>query len=211
MVGNSIHGMSGIVMQMQTLVLGFRRWRRCLGRRHVLVRSSDRRQARALLLLIVSAWTAAVGAAAMGITVYDDRLDAFAAQRLDRHEITATAAADSRPANAGYSKYHLTPVSWQAGGAVHTDELRTPYQVKAGDSQNVWVDAQGDSVAAPLLDQDATIEAIAAAAGLWLLITGAGTAAWLLLRKRLDRSRYADWDSDFRDLADDDGRRSKGA
>ena len=76
-------------MQLQTVILGLASWRRRLGTQNPLVRTSDRRQARALLLLAVLASATVPGAGLAGLTVYESRVDAFAAQRLTRHEITA--------------------------------------------------------------------------------------------------------------------------
>ncbi len=97
-------------MQMQTLRRDFRYWRRCLSSRNPLVRDSDRREARALLVVIVVSLTAAPVACTTGSAVYDQRIATFTAQRLALHEIPATVTADSRPANVGYSKYQVTPV-----------------------------------------------------------------------------------------------------
>jgi hypothetical protein len=193
-------------MQMQTLRLGFRRWRRCLGARNALIRRSDRRQARALLIVIVLSLIVMTAAAAAGSAVYDGRVQTFAAERLARHQIAVLATANSTPANVGYSKYQVTPVRWNFGHDTHTDQLLTTHTVKAGVSQSIWVDSGGNQVEAPRLDQDAVAEAVAAALALWLGFTGVGAGAWLILRSRLDRSRYADWDKDLDDLADEGGR-----
>ena len=58
----------------------------------------------------------------------------------------------------------------------------------------------------PLTDQDAATEAAVTAFGLWFAAVGVATAAWTVLRIRLDRMRYADWDRELDDLADSGGR-----
>jgi hypothetical protein len=40
---------------------------------------------------------------------------------------------------------------------------------------------------------------------------GFGVAVWGLLRRRLDRTRYADWDRELDDLADNGGRSNRNA
>lgn len=193
-------------MQMQTLALGLGRWRRCLGARNVLVRRSDRREARALLIVVVLSLTATpVAAAAAGSALHDSRVQTFAAEQLTRHQVAVTATADSAPANRGSDKYQVTPVRWNFNQDVHTDQLLTTFTVKAGEPQTIWVDAGGNQTREPRVDQDAVAEAVVVAAALWLVITGAGVGAWLILRSRLNHSRYADWDRDLEDLAENDG------
>jgi len=43
-----------------------------------------------------------------------------------------------------------------------------------------------------------------------LMVAGTGAGAWALLRHRLDRARYAEWDRALDDLAgNDDGRTNR--
>jgi hypothetical protein len=46
---------------------------------------------------------------------------------------------------------------------------------------------------------------------LWFAAVGVATAAWTVLRIRLDRLRYADWDRELDDLADNGGRTNRNA
>jgi hypothetical protein len=140
-------------MQMRALGLGFRRWCRSLGARNALVRSSDRREARALLIVIALSLIVIPAAAAAGSAVYDGRVKTFATERLARPQIAVLATTDSAPANVGYSKYQVTPVRWNSGHDAHTDQLLSTYTVKAGVSQSIWVDASGNQVEAPRLDR----------------------------------------------------------
>ncbi|MET0699061.1 MAG: hypothetical protein ABWY93_05300 [Mycobacterium sp.] len=167
------------------------------------MRKSDRREARALLIVIFLSLAATPVAAAAGSAVQDNRVQTFAAERLARHQVAALATADSTPANVGYSKYQVTPVRWNFAHDAHADQLLTTFTVKAGEPQTIWINSDGDQVEAPRGEQDAAIEAAVAALALWLVVTGAGVGAWLILRCRLDRCRYADWDKDLDDLADD--------
>lgn len=193
-------------MPLQRLALEFRTWCQCLVGRNPLVRSSDRLQARALLAIVVVAAVALPAAGAVGGAVYDGRVQDFAQHRATLREIAVTATADSRPANAGYSKYHFTPVRWTVDDTVRTDELRTPYVVKSGERQLVWVDDTGARVAVPLGPEDATTQAVVIGCLLWLLIAGAGGACWFLLRLRLDGSRDDGWERDLAGQRDDGGR-----
>lgn len=193
-------------MQAHTVALRLRRWLRCVVARNPLVRGSDRREARALLVAVLLSLAAAPVAWTAGDTVYVARVETFETQRLANHQIASTAAEDSSPANAGYSKYHLTTVRWKVDTQEHTEVLETPYTVKAGDTLPIWVDEAGNHVPAPLSNQEATTEAVIAGFVLWLIVAGAGVMGWVLLRTRLDRSRYAEWASAIEDLTDNGGR-----
>lgn len=63
---------------------------------------------------------------------------------------------------------------------------------------------------APLTDDEAVSQAVVAALTGWLTVAGTGVGAWALLRHRLDRARYTEWDRALDDLAgNDDGRTNR--
>lgn len=45
----------------------------------------------------------------------------------------------------------------------------------------------------------------------WSLAVGLAVTGWAVLRMRLDRGRYADWDSELGGLADNGGRTNSNA
>ena len=196
---------------MQTFTLSFGSWLRRLNVRNPLVRTSDRIEAAAVLLIAVLALLAAPVAGAAGTAVYDNLTHRFAADRLSRHEVAATVTHDSSLAPQAYEKPFLTPIQWQFAGHVHTDEVRTPDRIKAGERQKIWIDAAGSRTVKPLTDQNAATEAAVTAFGLWFAAVGVATAAWTVLRIRLDRMRYADWDRELDDLADSGGQTNRNA
>ena len=101
---------------MQTFTLSFGSWLRRLSVRNPLVRTSDRIEAAAILLVFVVALLAAPVAGAVGTVVYDNLTHRFAADRLTRHEVAATVTHDSSLAPQAYEKPFLTPIQWQFAG-----------------------------------------------------------------------------------------------
>lgn len=189
-------------MQLRTLAHHLR----CLVGRNPLIRHSDRREARSLFVVLVVALIAAPVAYTAGNSVYDGRVAAFEVQRLSRHEIAATVAADSRPVTSGYSRYHFATVRWRVDAEERRAELQTTYPVKTGDSVSIWVDADGHHVQEPLGPKDATTQALVVGFGLWFAVACAGAASWVRLRRRLDRARDAEWARALEDLSDNGGR-----
>jgi hypothetical protein len=74
--------------------------------------------------------------------------------------------------------------------------------IKPGDRKEIWVDTAGNQTVAPLTDRDAAIDAVGVAVASWAVTAGAGAAAMAVLRYRLNRRRYAAWDRELEDLAD---------
>jgi hypothetical protein len=87
----------------------------------------------------------------------------------------------------------LAPATWTApDGTVHSGLIAVAAGTPAGTAVRVWTDARGDPVAAPDRAQaatDATVAGAGAATGTVLLFA----AAWLVLRRALDRRRMAAW------------------
>ena len=185
---------------MQTFSLSLASWWHHLLARNPLVRGSDRIEAVAVLLIVVVGILVIPLAGAAGTAVFDERTHAFAADRLTRHQVEATATRDSTASLEAYEKPFLTQIHWQYAGGTHTDEMRTE-RMKAGDPLPIWVDAAGNRSAEPLSDKDAAAAAIVAALALWAAVVGSATAVWAGLRHRLIRLRYADWDRELDDLA----------
>ena len=195
---------------MQTFTPSLGSWLRRLSARNPLVRGSDRVEAGAILLVFVVALLAAPVAGALGTATFDNLTDRFAADRLNRQEVTATATADSVLAPQAYEEPFLTPIRWQFAGADHTEEVRT-YRLKAGEQLAIWIDAQGNRTKKPLTHENAATEAIVTAFGLWFATVGVAAAAWTILRIRLNRLRYAHWDRELDNLADNGGRTNHNA
>ncbi len=187
-------------------------WLRRLVARSPLVRASDRIEAAAVLVVLVASVLVIPFVGAVGTAFYDGRVHAFAAERLTRHEVEATATRGSSVTRLPpYQSAFLTPLEWQFAGRAHTDIVSTPHPMKVGDQATIWVDTAGEPTGPPPSADEAATDAVMAAFGLWVAVVGFGVAAWALLRRRLDRTRYADWDRELDDLADNGGRTNRNA
>jgi hypothetical protein len=195
---------------MQTFTLGLGVWTRRLFARHPLVRLSDRLEAASLVMIFVVALLAVPVAGAAGTAVHDDLVHSFAAQRAERQQIEATVTRDSRATAQAYDNPYLSSIQWQFNGTTHTDDVRTA-KLKAGEHVQVWIDSAGNRRTAPPTDRDAAAQAVIAAVAVWSLAVGLAVIGWAVLRLRLDRGRYEDWDRDLDDLAGNGGRTNNNA
>ena len=196
---------------MQTVTLNMGSWLRRLLVRNPLVRASDRIEAAAILSRSLRRCWSCPFAGALGTAVYDNRVHAFTSERLAVHEVEATATHDSSVTRLPYQSSVLTPLQWQFAGHTHTDIVSTPKDMEVGEKTSIWVDAAGDRMERPPSDLDAAIDAVMAAFGIWVAVAGGGAAGWALLRYRLNRMRYAAWDRELDDLADNGGRTNRNA
>ena len=196
---------------MQTVTLNMGSWLRRLVVRNSLVRASDRIEATAIFVGLASAVLVVPFAGALGTAIYDNRVHAFTAERLAVHEVEATATQDSSVTRLPYQSSVLTPLQWQFAGHTHTNIVSTRGDMEVGERTSIWVDAAGDRVERLPSDLDAALEAVMAAFGIWVAVAGGGAAGWALLRSRLNRMRYAAWDRELDDLADNGGRTNRNA
>ncbi len=190
--------------------VGFGSWSRRLSGRNPLVRVSDRIEAVAILLVVAVALLAAPIAGAVGTAVHDSLVHRYASDRASRQQVTATVTADGALEPRAYEEPFLTPIRWNFAGVAHTAEVRS-YHMKAGEQLSIWVDTTGDRTTKPLTDENAATQAVVTGFGLWFAAVGAASAIWTVLRLRLNRSRYAAWDRELDDLADNGGRTNRNA
>ncbi len=191
---------------MEIFSLGLGGWLRRLSRRNPLVRTSDRIEATAALIVFIVALLAIPVVGTVGTAIYDGLAHRFAADRFSRQEVVATVSDDSSLKPMPYEKPFVTTIKWQFAGHPFTDEVRTSDRVKAGERQTIWIDTEGNRTMKPLANQDAATEAVASAFGLWFTTVGVAAAALTVLRIRLNRRRSVDWDRELQDLADNGGR-----
>lgn len=194
---------------MQTFTFSLNCSPRWVSSRNPLVRASDRIQVAAMLLVFAIALLSAPLAGAAGTVIHDSLSHRVAQDRVSRHQFVATATQDSTMMPQAYEKPFLTPIQWEFANTVHVGELRTSDSVKAGDKHTIWIDSAGNRSSEPLSDGDAAAEAVIAAVGLWFATIGIASAGWALLRWRLNQRRHADWDREFKELADNGGRMNR--
>ena len=201
-------GDTGVVMEVLTLCFGTRL--RCLASRNPLVRVADRFEAAAGILLVTVALLAAPIAGAVGTATHDALARQYAADRASRHSVVATVTGDSVLAPREYEQPFLTAIRWDHSDEARTGAMRT-HRMKAGDTMTIWVDTSGNPTTPPLTDENAATEAVVTGFGLWFTTVGIIAAAWTLLRLRLNRFRYAAWDRELKNLADNGGRTNHSA
>ncbi|OBC10725.1 hypothetical protein A5784_04625 [Mycobacterium sp. 852013-50091_SCH5140682] len=187
---------------METFTLNAGTWIRRLATHGPLVRTSDRIEAAVGFLVLVLVLLAMPIAGALGTTAYDTRVHEYAAQRLATHRVDAVTTDASSPSKMRYQEGFATPVQWQFAGKHHTDTVRTPVRLTPGDHKSVWVDGAGNRTVAPPTDRDAAIDAASIAVVSWLAVAGAGAAVLVVVHSRVNRRRYAGWDRELEDLAD---------
>lgn len=190
---------------MEVFTNSFGVWLRRLTARNPLVRVADRFEAFALLAVGAVMILTVPVAGAVGTATHDRLSETFAAQRLVRQDVNATAVADSREDPEPYQTLYLTTVTWTYNGVTHEDDVRT-HRIDAGDTVVISVDGAGNRTARVPTDDDAAAQAVLAALGLWCAVVTAAVALWLLLRMRLNHLRSTAWDRDLDDLADNGGR-----
>jgi hypothetical protein len=181
-------------------------WLRRLTVCNPLVRRSDRIEAIAILAVWIAVVACTPFAAALGTVVHDAQSHAYAAQRSDRHRISAVATRGSTVDISRYAASYVTPIEWRYGGRNHSGVVGTSKTMRTGEQQSVWVTSAGEMTTPPPSSTDAAVEAILAALGAWLVVIGLGAGGLTVLRHRLNHIRYACWDREFDDLADDGGR-----
>jgi hypothetical protein len=187
---------------METFTLNAGTWIRRLVTRGPLVRTSDRVEAAVAFFIVVLVVLAFPVACAMGTTAFDTRAHEYAAQRLASHHVDAITTEGSSPSKMRYQDAFVTPVQWQFAGKQHIDTIWTPVSLKPGEHRPIWVDAAGNRTTAPLTDRDAAIDAISIAGASWLVVAGVGTAVLVVVHSRVNRRRYAGWDRELENLAD---------
>ena len=153
----------------------------------------------AVMLLAVIPFAAAVGTA-----VHDEHARMYAAQQRDRHQVAATATADSTPSPRG--PVAVVQARWQAGDVENAGTFTYNSPVKDGSSLDIWVDNNGRQVNPPTPSWQAGADALVAAVGLWLCAAAAAALLVALVRGGLRHARYNAWNRDIAVLVHDGGR-----
>jgi hypothetical protein len=170
-----------------------------------LVRSIDRVEAFAVALAIVVAVLAVPISAAVGTAVHDSRSHLYAEQNDTRHPVSARVSAvpDSRPLSR--TGTITVPVEWWHGNTHRTGRLQTQSTVAAGDSVDLWVDADGAQVLPPTSPSRAVVEAVTAAVGIWLGVAAGAALLSVVVQFGCDCIRSTRWQHDLDSLVDGGG------
>lgn len=183
-------------METFTIGLADQWWLRVLGR-NPLIRRSDRIEALVVCLAVLLCVVAIPIAAAVGTAVHDVRMRYYAEQAQARHQVTATAGEDAlvefQPNHVSFS----ARTSWTFAGRKHADVVAWSDRVKSGDQQTIWVNDAGDDVGPPPSPRQATSDGIGAAFAAWSLVAAASAVSVYVVRRRLERWRFAQWDREI--------------
>ena len=192
---------------MQTFTIGVgHRWWTQVFRRNPLVRRSDRIEVLVLGFAVLLTVVAIPVAGAIGTFVHDARTRVYAEEAQTRHQVTATAIEDGTVVMQPKSLSFTARATWSAAGRDHTEIVMWSDQVKAGDQQSIWVNADGAKVGPPSSSGDAAADAVGIAIYVWLGVAAASAGVVYLVRRGLDHRRYAQWDCELNASRENDGR-----
>ncbi|MCX4673694.1 hypothetical protein OG453_44885 [Streptomyces sp. NBC_01381] len=166
-------------------------------RRSPLRRRSDVVEAWTVLLLgAVTLFVAPLAGAFAGASTYDTLHAEAERQRTDGHVVRATLTEDAPAANSVDSwTLHPVKVRWNdRGGTAHTATARVEAGATSGSRADVWLDARGRGIAAPMTEdvQWGTAIAVGGAASVLVWVFTGG--AWITVHAAVNRRRMVEWE-----------------
>ncbi|CAN5296975.1 membrane protein [soil metagenome] len=178
---------------------------RALGR-NPLIRRSDRLEALSLLAVVVVALVAIPFAGQVADMAYDASMRTVDEQTRTRHSVEAKVTEGSTGMPADFENSPYVRAEWREGTQQRSEMVVSPVTVGAGAPITLWLDEDGDVVAAPLTASDARVNAMGVSGTVWITAVAFGALAALLSRRALDRSRAHAWERELRLLRhNDDG------
>jgi hypothetical protein len=195
-------------MQTFTIGLGHRWWTQVF-RRNPLVRRSDRIEALVFSFAVLFTVVAIPIAGAIGTFVHDARTRVYAEEALTRHQVTATAVEPGvivvqPPRGVSFT----ARAKWSASGRDRSGVVNWSDQAEIGDQQAIWVNDAGENVGPPTPPSRADGDAVAIAISLWFGVACASAGLMYVVRRWLDRWRYAEWDREINPYRDNNDRRN---
>jgi len=166
-------------------------------------RPSDRVQAAALFLVVLSSLLAGAGAVLLGIGIHAREAAESREQTASRYEATAILLADGpAPGAAGRSgtpgESGPAKAFWVTrDGQRHTGEVDARAGTVAGNEVPIWLDATGTPVDRPLTQISAAVDAVVVATGLWAAVVFVLALAYRGVVFALDRFRLARWQQEW--------------
>ncbi|GAB3020280.1 hypothetical protein MBOU_21200 [Mycobacterium bourgelatii] len=123
---------------------------------------------------------------AVGDGVHESRSRVHAEQEQNRQLVTAVVTSDKvQPQALSDPELVSVPAKWFAGGTEHAGLISAPRGVKAGDSVDIWVDADGYHVGVP--HRTPLDEAVAVGLSTWLSVAAVGAvvmaAGWAVAER----------------------------
>jgi hypothetical protein len=188
---------------METFTLDPRCWR--IGRifgRNPLLRRADRVEALVMLVALIVSLVVIPVAGVAAIAVYDVRDSRYAQEAHERHTVVATVL-ETQSDGAGST---VVQARWPLAAGERTGPLQLTTDAKVGDRIGIWVDKDGNPVAAPTPTWHAVGDAYGTALAILLFVGVTMTSLVSGLRSRLDRARDAQLERELRCLEEDGGR-----
>jgi hypothetical protein len=145
-------------------------WRLAPWSRNRLMRSSDRLESAAVLLVVMLVLLLIPVAAAVGTAVYTRLGEQSRTDRETRHQVPAVLLEDSwvEPAETNPSQdSFLAPAEWIVDGTSHTGEVPADAGAKSGQTVAVWTDPSGTLVDVPKTGAENAFTAVGVALGVW--------------------------------------------
>ena len=184
--------------------LPVRVWRTMLWRRNPLMRGSDRLESGLMVLAVMLVLLAIPVAAAIGSTVFVSTSATAQQQATTRHQTTAVVVANEPASGFSVNPPATTKVQWTVGGAVH-DGTVAARGAKVGDQMTIWTDDSGNQTSPPMTGAQAIGEAVGTAFLCWSIVGGTLLLLMAVLRRLLNRHRYAQWGREWRTIANSRG------
>lgn len=175
-----------------------------------LIRTSDRVEAwfrRLLIALLVAGMPlAAIGA---GTAAYDAAMRTVQTQSAERTHVSAKLISDSKDVH-GETRQQAE-VRWtESDGTARTAIALVEPDTPKGATVGVWVDRDGDITSPPLTEPQAATNAGFTGGLTAIGVLAAAWAARVVLRRVLDRRRYAQWDAEWAAVEPDWAARFRG-
>jgi hypothetical protein len=166
-----------------------------------LKRTSDRLEFLARVVLTSVLLLAVAIALAVATASYAQGRSEVATQAAEREQVVAELlddAAAQKPGSEGLSDVARAAAVWTApSGVEHMAAISVPVRAKAGSTQAIWIDRNGDRTTRPLSSGDVVGQAVGTALLTYLLISMVAIGAYRLLRTQLDRSRSRRWAAEW--------------
>jgi hypothetical protein len=169
-----------------------------------LMRTSDRLESAAVLLVVVCVLLLIPVAAAVGTATYTRLGDQARTDRETGHQVPAVLLEDSwvglSETNLSPEESFLAPAEWIVDGTSHTGEVPTEAGAKSGQTVGVWTDPRGNLVDVPKTGAENAYTAVGVALGVW--ISSAAICFGILFGIFWAARKYqmSQWGREWRDL-----------
>jgi uncharacterized protein (DUF2062 family) len=162
-----------------------------------LKRNSDRLELLARIVLTSVLLSAVAITLAVAIASYTQGRSEVVAQASERQQVSAELLEDASVPKDGSESVpdvaRATAVWTAPSGVERTAAISVPVRAKAGSTQAIWIDRNGDRTTHPLSSGDVVGGAVCTALLTYLGISMVAIGAYRLFRRQLDRSRFRRW------------------